>query len=139
MALVSSAINKLKSDKRTISLANIRETAMTMPGGRRLSESTITRNKDVHALYLAATGTRPTHRTASSQWLLSKLPDDQKASAKKTITKLKRRSKTELVFLVLENVRRIGVLEDQLKTIRAAKLDAILPSNLRVLRPIPRN
>lgn len=141
VAAVKDAIAALQRDERAISLASIREAAMALPVKRRLSESTIIRNSDAYALYRAAAPKRPVAKVARTQWLLGTIPRDElsadkRASSVAAISALRRLSRAELVLLAWRREQEIQSLKLQLKAIRAARLDKVLPTNVRSLRPV---
>ena len=140
VALVAAAIKHLQQAGRSISLANIREVAMTLPDGRRMSEKTIVENPGARELYIAAARARPAHRVARVDWFLkgANVAETDLPAALALIRKLRAKSKSELVRLGWDNSRHIEKLEAELKQLRATKLDAIVPASVKVLRPLSR-
>lgn len=138
--IVAAAIKHLQQAGRSISLANIREVAMTLPDGRRMSEKTIVENPGANALYVAAAPVRRVQRVARVDWLLkgTNVAEADLPAAKALIRKLRAKSKSELVRLGWENSRQIAELEANLKQLRAAQVDAIVPARVKILRPLDR-
>ena len=136
--VVASAIEHLRERGRSVSLASIRDAAMQVPEGRRLSENTIVKNPGAYELYKAARKPQATHKAAATRWLIRDLPENERAAAKDIVDALRRKSKSDLVLLGWTNAQQIRSLQAQIKTLRAATLDAVVPASVKVLKPIGR-
>lgn len=128
--LVAQAIALIKKRKQEVSLASISQATFEITNGeRRVAESTIQRNSEASNQH-AALALAPIKKSGLKARLrLRNLPENERAKEAGVISRLMRKSKSDLVLELIDANRLLEKREVELSTLRAKILESITPKS----------